>query len=324
MFNKNEIDQFRSEGWVAKTEFWAKREVRAMRAELERLKAVGLLRNVATSSDKINLQLCPMFPHSRFYRAMPFADKAISAVRQLIGDPVILQLDQVFLKPGLQGMGTNWHQDNAYFQIEDPLKGTAMWTAVHDATIENGTIHVIPGSYRVAYEHSRDPHSSHHIRCYPPRRKLSPLSFRRAAWYFSPTAWRIARWPTPPTKNAQAWRCILSTARWMTWRAVASKGQAPLSDGGHGVRWVKRTRGCRLWHLGRRGRGGASALRRTSFWRNASISMRVGTSFRRANSCPLPIFPLAQQNLAQTDMSVREVISRLIGVTEMTLSVNSA
>ncbi len=168
MFNKNEIQQFRSEGWIAKTEFWTEREVRAMRAELERLKAVGLLRNVATSSDKINLQLCPMFPHSRFYRAMPFADKAISAVRQLIGDPVVLQLDQVFLKPGVQGMGTNWHQDNAYFQIEDPLKGTAMWTAVHDATIENGTIHVIPGSYRVAYEHSRDPHSGHHIRCYPP------------------------------------------------------------------------------------------------------------------------------------------------------------
>ena len=100
MFNKNEIQQFRSEGWIAITEFWTEREVRAMRAELERLKAVGLLRNVATSSDKINLQLCPMFPHSRFYRAMPFADKAISAVRQLIGDPVVLQLDQVFLKPG--------------------------------------------------------------------------------------------------------------------------------------------------------------------------------------------------------------------------------
>ena len=44
-------------------------------------------------------------------------------------DPVVLHLDQVFLKPGKQGMGTNWHQDNAYFQIEDPLQGTAMWTA---------------------------------------------------------------------------------------------------------------------------------------------------------------------------------------------------
>ena len=98
MFSKNEIEQFRTEGWVAKDEFWSERELRAMRRELERLKALGLLRNVATdgdgetpASDKINLQLCPMFPHSDLYRAMPFADKAIAAVRQLIGDPVVLQ-----------------------------------------------------------------------------------------------------------------------------------------------------------------------------------------------------------------------------------------
>ncbi len=175
MFTQSEIEQFRSEGWVAKDEFWSAREVAAMRAELERLKAEGLLRNVATAGDGVtpadegvNLQLCPMFPHSDLYRAMPFADKAIAAVRQLIGDPVVLHLDQVFLKPGRQGMGTNWHQDNAYFQIDDPLKGTAMWTAVHDATVANGTIHVIPGSYHAAYEHSRDPYSDHHIRCYPP------------------------------------------------------------------------------------------------------------------------------------------------------------
>ena len=72
-------------------------------------------------------------------------------------------------------MGTNWHQDNAYFQIDDPLKGTAMWTAVHEATVANGTIHVIPGSYRVAYAHSRDPYSDHHIRCYPPEDEAIPI-----------------------------------------------------------------------------------------------------------------------------------------------------
>ena len=175
MFSASEVEQFRSEGWVAKPDFWSARELRAMQIELVRLQDVGMLRNVATESDgatsatnKVNLQLCPMFPHSVFYRAMPFADKAINTVRQLIGDPVVLHLDQVFLKPGKQGVGTNWHQDNAYFQIDDPLKGTAMWTAVHEATVANGTIHVIPGSFRVEYEHSRDPYSDHHIRCYPP------------------------------------------------------------------------------------------------------------------------------------------------------------
>jgi ectoine hydroxylase-related dioxygenase (phytanoyl-CoA dioxygenase family) len=174
-FSNAQITQFREQGYLAVPDFWTTREVAAMQAELEQLKQDGKLRNVATDGDgsthsttKVNLQLCPMYPHSTFFRAMPFAPKVAEAVQELIGDPVLLHLDQVFLKPGLHGAGTNWHQDNAYFQIDDPLKGTALWTAVHDATVANGTIHVIPGSFRTTYEHTRDPDSDHHIRCYPP------------------------------------------------------------------------------------------------------------------------------------------------------------
>ncbi len=173
-FTNEQIQQFRDEGWLAVPDFWNADEVRAMQLELERLQHEGKLKNVATDGDgktqsqiKANLQLCPMWPHSDFYRAMPFAPKVAEAIRQLIGDPVLLHLDQVFLKPGKHGAGTNWHQDNAYFNIGDPLKGTALWTAVHDATIANGTMRIIPGSFREEYEHSRDGDSDHHIRCFP-------------------------------------------------------------------------------------------------------------------------------------------------------------
>lgn len=50
-----------------------------------------------------------------------------------------------------------------------------MWTAVHDATVANGTLHVIPGSFRTAYEHTRDPYSDHHIRCYPDEALAVPI-----------------------------------------------------------------------------------------------------------------------------------------------------
>ena len=174
-FGEAQVAQFREEGWLRAPDFWTEREIAAMRVELEQLKAQGLLRNVSVDGDgetrsqtAANLQLCPMYPHSRFFRAMPFAEKVAQAVGQLIGEPVILHLDQVFLKPAGHGAGTNWHQDNAYFRIPDPLGGTAMWTAVHDANVGNGTLRVIPGSYREVYEHGRDPYSDHHIRCYPP------------------------------------------------------------------------------------------------------------------------------------------------------------
>jgi phytanoyl-CoA hydroxylase len=182
MLNSSQVEQFRKHGWLAVPGFFAPREVAAIRAEVERLKREGHLRNVATDGDGKttsrsvqNLQLCPMYRQSPLFRAMPFAEHVVGAVRQLLGDPLILHLDQVFLKPGKTGMGTNWHQDNAYFKISDPLMGTAMWIAVHDATLANGTIRIIPDSFCDLYEHSRDPYSDHHIRCYPSEERAIPI-----------------------------------------------------------------------------------------------------------------------------------------------------
>ncbi len=145
-----------------------------MQNEVEHLEAEGLLHNVKTEGDgktqaagRQNLQLVPMSPHSPLFRALPFSAKVQEAVTSLIGSDVILHLDQIFLKPGLRGSGTNWHQDNAYFKITDPLQGTAMWIAVHDATIANGTMRLLPGRMNETLEQSRDPESDHHIRCYP-------------------------------------------------------------------------------------------------------------------------------------------------------------
>ena len=66
-------------------------------------------------------------------------------------------------------------QANAYFRISDPLMGTAMWIAVHDATVANGTLQVIPDVFRTAFEHRRDPYSDHHIRCCPPEERAVHL-----------------------------------------------------------------------------------------------------------------------------------------------------
>ncbi len=179
---EEQVERFQAEGWLAVPDFWSEQEIKAMRVELERLVQVGKLRNIATDGDGVthsqtqfNLQLCPMSPHSDLFRAMPFAPKVAEAVGQLIGEPVVFHLDQVFLKPGRHGSGTNWHQDGAYFQIDDPLKGTALWTAVHDATTANGTLRVIPRMFREELPHERDPQSDHHIRCFPDESQAVPV-----------------------------------------------------------------------------------------------------------------------------------------------------
>src|SRR5436309_772897 len=92
-----QAQHFRQHGFLAVSEFFSPRETAAIRAEVERLKREGFLRNVATDGDGKttsqtlqNLQLCPMYRQSPLFRAMPFAEKVIEPVRQLLGDPLIL------------------------------------------------------------------------------------------------------------------------------------------------------------------------------------------------------------------------------------------
>jgi phytanoyl-CoA hydroxylase len=180
--NSDHIEQFRDQGWCVVEGLFDDREVAALAAEVDRFQREGLVRNVRTegdgetpSSERANLQLIPLFDKSPLIRALPFADRVTDAVSRLIGDPYLLHLDQMFLKPGRVGTGTSWHQDNAYFKIADPLRGTAMWVAVHDATQANGTLRLIPGSHKESYPHERDPNSDHHIGCSPPDERAVPV-----------------------------------------------------------------------------------------------------------------------------------------------------
>jgi phytanoyl-CoA hydroxylase len=178
MLSAASLSQFATDGFTVAPQFFTPAETAVIQAEVRRFQNEGLFRNVSTAGDGItrsasarNLQLCPTAPYSEAFRSLPFAGKVVDAVRALLGNPVMLQLDQVFLKPGGDGVGTNWHQDNAYFKVADSTKGTAMWIAVHDAVIANGTVHVIPGVQRQVLEHMRDGDSDHHIRCFPPEER---------------------------------------------------------------------------------------------------------------------------------------------------------
>lgn len=156
--------QYREAGYTTVPGFFAANEIGALRLQVQRWIAAGELRDVAVSASKRNLQRIPLWPHSRLFRALPFHPRVVAAVSALLGDPVVKILDQMFHKPAGDGMGTNWHTDNAYFGIDEPLRGCAMWIAIDDATVGNGCLHVVPGAFDRDFPHERDPESDHHIR----------------------------------------------------------------------------------------------------------------------------------------------------------------
>lgn len=183
VLSDEQVAHFRREGYVAVENFWSEREIAAVRKALTKLQLDGRLANVACDGDgethteiPRNLQLCPISPELPIFRSLPLAQKTGTALNQLLCDDakdgVHCYLSQTFWKPAKHGLGTGWHQDNAYFSIPENPKtkqcdyGTAMWTAIHDATLENGTIEVATGHHEQGvFEHERDGTSDHHITC---------------------------------------------------------------------------------------------------------------------------------------------------------------
>ena len=161
-----QIRQYNETGYTIVRDFFAASETAALKREVQRFLAQDMARDVAIPDGKRNLQLIPLWPVSRLFRAVPFHPKVVQAVSALLGDPVVKILDQMFYKPPGDGMGTNWHTDNAYFKIAEPLRGCAMWIAIDDANAKNGGLKVVPSVFDQEFLHERDPDSDHHIRTY--------------------------------------------------------------------------------------------------------------------------------------------------------------
>jgi hypothetical protein len=80
------------------------------------------------------------------FRDFLVGDELRALVSALLGDDLDCFLSQfIFKNPG--AMGQPWHQDAFYFPFDrGPQVG--IWLAVTEATLENGCLHVLPGSQR--------------------------------------------------------------------------------------------------------------------------------------------------------------------------------
>lgn len=88
-----------------------------------------------------------------FITTMPAAaihPNMVTVLSQLIGPNVQLHHTKLVMKPPEQGAVFPMHQDYHYFPHE---KHTMLAASVHldDADLENGCLHVIPGSHKDGY-----------------------------------------------------------------------------------------------------------------------------------------------------------------------------
>jgi ectoine hydroxylase-related dioxygenase (phytanoyl-CoA dioxygenase family) len=85
--------------------------------------------------------------HRPAFRQFLETPAVLELVTSLLGPDVDCFLSQfIFKNPG--AWGQPWHQDSYYFPFEPARPIVGLWLAVTDADLENGCLHVLPGSNR--------------------------------------------------------------------------------------------------------------------------------------------------------------------------------
>jgi len=78
-----------------------------------------------------------------------FAPRMTVPVCQLLGtDRARFFHDQIFYKPARHGGVVAWHQDYSYWTRTGPVGHITCFIALDDSTLENGCLHLVPGSHR--------------------------------------------------------------------------------------------------------------------------------------------------------------------------------
>lgn len=72
----------------------------------------------------------------------------LGTLERIFEKPPKLFRNQAMLKPARIGREKPWHQDHAYFNLPMGTCIVSVWIALDEATLENGCMHVIPGSHR--------------------------------------------------------------------------------------------------------------------------------------------------------------------------------
>jgi len=112
-------------------------------------------RNDLPRRDRVRLMSWMSYHHEGFWNAVTHPT-IVSVIADLFGAGVQLFSDTVFMKPAKHGIEAAMHQDTAFWP---KLKPNALnyWMAIDPATVENGCLHLIPGTHRQDIEHASDP-----------------------------------------------------------------------------------------------------------------------------------------------------------------------
>jgi phytanoyl-CoA hydroxylase len=170
-FNEASLEQYRRDGFIAIENVFTPAEVSSAIDGIRQLiidgnpsiiqfEEAGRNKELSPDERAAYVRKCMWFcKHEARLNALAAHPKLLQVVKSLVGSDVALLQDMALLKPPLVGREKPWHQDSAYFKYGPASLIVGTWTALDEATVENGCMHVIPGSHLEggkAHYHDRD------------------------------------------------------------------------------------------------------------------------------------------------------------------------
>lgn len=106
-------------------------------------------RNMGANALETVVQIVNIWQAEPAFCAHLYHAKIVPLMAQLMGtNTVRVWHDQVQIKPSHIGGPTLWHQDHPYWPVIAPADLVSAWVALDDATLENGAMHMVPGSHK--------------------------------------------------------------------------------------------------------------------------------------------------------------------------------
>jgi ectoine hydroxylase-related dioxygenase (phytanoyl-CoA dioxygenase family) len=157
-------EQYQEHGYLIVRDLFAPREVREMLAECDAIhrgdyaelyggafQVEPEFAEAAKSNPelaKLARKITYVVERSAVFREYLLKDKMLNILKDILGPDVLLFRDILMMKPAKVGSKMPWHQDSNYWPIE-PTDLCSVWTALDEATIENGCMRVVPGSHKL-------------------------------------------------------------------------------------------------------------------------------------------------------------------------------
>jgi len=155
--SREQVGSFHKDGFISAVPVLSDRQLGVLRDELALLMDPSLPpnplfyeihHNESSDPDTVLFHALGAWRISPGFHDLVFSRRIIKVAEQLLGGPVRLWHDQLFVKPSRDGAVVEWHQDYSYWTRTKPVAHLTCWIGLDDSTEDNGCLRYIRGSHK--------------------------------------------------------------------------------------------------------------------------------------------------------------------------------